>query len=232
LFAAQPEAMAQGTDRSLVFVQLRERALRTLLGHRLRKDRDAILERSLCALRRMRRQTLPAARAQRCSLHGKSIHEVLELTIVEAIRFFAQTGEDCGARISGGLKVLEEVGLGYLRTGPAVEHLVGRRIAAVKAGGAFVGRFRHPQFVHFRRANHRLHFDDVAMLLQLFQRLWIAGIRCGDRAQLEVIKCADWISISARSGEAGGEVVAGTPNKYAGTRKFTRGCGRFADAFC
>src|SRR5438067_1004334 len=54
----------RGTDGRLLFVQLRQRAVRTLLGHRLRKDRDAILERSLCALRRMRRQTFPAPRAE------------------------------------------------------------------------------------------------------------------------------------------------------------------------
>ena len=53
-----------GTDRERVFVQLRQRPLRTLFGHRFREDRDAIPERSLCALRGMRRQTFPAARPE------------------------------------------------------------------------------------------------------------------------------------------------------------------------
>src|SRR5206468_8081768 len=58
-------------------------------------------------------------------VQNKSIHDVLELTVSEAIEFFAQIGEEPAAQISSGLRVLKEVGLGYLRLGQPLNTLSG-----------------------------------------------------------------------------------------------------------
>ena len=92
-FAAQPEAMAQGLTASAFSFNSGSGRCERCSRHRFRKDRDAIPERSLRALRRVRRPPLSAARPAG-QLHGKSIHDVLELTVSEAIEFFARIGED------------------------------------------------------------------------------------------------------------------------------------------
>src|SRR5262249_39848547 len=151
-----------------------------------------------------------------------------ELTISEAIQFFAQTGEDCGARISNGLQVLEEVGLGYLRLGQPLNTLSGGESQRLKLVGHLAetenaqrstSNAQHPNgkaisnqppatptnrehatkvvagnlFI-FDEPTTGLHFDDVATLLQLFQRLVDRGHSLVViEHNLEVIKCADWI---------------------------------------
>jgi excinuclease ABC subunit A len=171
-------------------------------------------------------------------LHEKSIHDVLQLTVSEAIQFFAQIGEERGAQISRGLRVLGEVGLGYLRLGQPlntlsggeaqrlklVGHLRGESVAAGvlparnngAAGTAACTEKRVGDLFIFDEPTTGLHFDDVAMLLQLFQRLVDRGHSIVViEHNLEVIKCADWIiDLGPEAGDAGGEVVAtGTPEQ-------------------
>src|SRR5207248_7560560 len=201
-------------------------------------------------------------------LHGKSIHDLLELTVSEAIQFFAQLGEqeiderplpqsspfegeaDAKRRvrvhpcrqIAAGLKVLEEVGLGYLRLGQPLNTLSGGESQRLKLVGHLAEtREEKPDtgtssdsrgnlFI-FDEPTTGLHFDDVAMLLRLFQRLVDRGHSIVViEHNLEVIKCADWIvDLGPEAGDAGGEVVAvGTPEQIATTRgshtgKFLRG---------
>src|SRR5207244_9846283 len=101
-------------------------------------------------------------------LHGKSIHDVLELTVSEAIQFFAQIGEE--KTLSNRLDVLDEVGLGYLRLGQPLNTLSGgesQRLKlvghlaeihkAVPNGGSAAGNL----FI-FDEPTTGLHFDDVA----------------------------------------------------------------------
>ena len=160
-------------------------------------------------------------------LHGKSIHDVLELTVSEAIQFFGQLGDECGAEISAGLKVLEEVGLGYLRLGQPLNTLSGGESQRLKLVGHLAetgerkpdtgkdGNARGNLFI-FDEPTTGLHFDDVAMLLRLFQRLVDRGHSIVViEHNLEVIKCADWIvDLGPEAGDAGGEVVAvGTPEQ-------------------
>ena len=167
-------------------------------------------------------------------LHEKSIHDVLELTISEAIHFFAQTGEDCGARISDGLKVLDEVGLGYLRLGQPLNTLSGGESQRLKLVGHLSDASGTRNLFIFDEPTTGLHFDDVAMLLQLFQRLVDRGHSLVViEHNLEVIKSADWIvDLGPEAGDAGGEVVAtGTPEQIAQAEKFAYrkiSC----DAFC
>src|SRR5947208_10542064 len=167
-------------------------------------------------------------------LHDKSIHDVLELTVTEAAAWFAHIGEK--KSLSDPLEILEEVGLGYLRLGQPlntlsggesqrlklVSHLVRGRTPSRSANGAETTSLCHPSpagnlFI-FDEPTTGLHFDDVAVLLQLFQRLVEAGHSLVViEHNLEVIKCADWIiDLGPEAGEDGGEVVAvGTPEQVA-----------------
>src|SRR5438309_7105644 len=167
-------------------------------------------------------------------LRGKSIHDVLELTVTEAAAWFAQIGEK--KSLSDPLAILEEVGLGYVRLGQPlntlsggesqrlklVSHLVEKRprsrsgnaaetapsSASAVAGNLFI----------FDEPTTGLHFDDVAVLLQLFQRLVEAGHSLVViEHNLEVIKSADWIiDLGPEAGEDGGDIVTiGTPEEIA-----------------
>ena len=166
-------------------------------------------------------------------LRGKSIHEVLQLTVSEAIHFFSQIDDERGAQISDGLKVLEEVGLGYLRLGQPLNTLSGgesQRLKLVRHlreadnvqrstsnAQSSIGKAIGDLFI-FDEPTTGLHFDDVSMLLRLFQRLVDRGHSIVViEHNLEVIKCADWIvDLGPEAGDAGGEVVAtGTPEQVA-----------------
>src|SRR5437016_6623962 len=158
-------------------------------------------------------------------LHEKSIHEVLELTVTEAAAWFAQIGER--EKLSDPLEVLEEVGLGYLRLGQPLNTLSGGESQRLKLVSHLTGVKGHapPKAIDspgdlfiFDEPTTGLHFDDVAILLQLFQRLIDAGHSLVViEHNLEVIKCADWIvDLGPEAGDDGGEVVAvGTPEQIA-----------------
>src|SRR5438445_1174077 len=154
------------------------------------------------------------------------MHEVLELTVIEAIQFFAQISER--KNLSQPLDVLEEVGLGYLRLGQPLNTLSGgesqrlklvRRLSeARKSKRETPGDGARGNLFIFDEPTTGLHFDDVAMLLQVFQRLVDAGHSLiVIEHNLEVIKCADWIiDLGPEAGDEGGEIVAaGTPEQVA-----------------
>jgi excinuclease ABC subunit A len=159
---------------------------------------------------------------------GKNIHEVLNLTIREGLKFFADV-----PRLTDKLRVLDEVGLGYLRFGQSATTLSGgeaqrMKLAAYLQGGARASsnqgeggdarrRKRRVLYI-FDEPTTGLHFDDVSKLLFAFRRLIDAG---GSiiviEHNLEVIKTADWvIDLGPEGGEGGGRVVgAGTPEAIA-----------------
>src|SRR5213079_2547540 len=217
LFAAQPEAMAQGlTAGSFSFNSGNGRCERCSgTGYEkieMQFLSDLYVRCAECEGKRFQPHVL------KVRVHEKSIHEILELTISEGIQFFAQTGEDCGARISNGLKVLDEVGLGYLRLGQPLNTLSGGESQRLKLVGHLSDVSGTRNLFIFDEPTTGLHFDDVAMLLQLFQRLVDRGHSLVViEHNLEVIKCADWIvDLGPEAGDAGGEVVAtGTPEQIA-----------------
>jgi excinuclease ABC subunit A len=159
---------------------------------------------------------------------GKNIHEVLNLTIREGLKFFADV-----PRLTEKLRVLDEVGLGYLRFGQSATTLSGgeaqrmKLAAHLQGGGRTHGgqgeggdrprRKRRVLYI-FDEPTTGLHFDDVSKLLFAFRRLIDAG---GSiiviEHNLEVIKTADWvIDLGPEGGAAGGRVVgAGTPEAIA-----------------
>jgi len=148
---------------------------------------------------------------------GKNIHEVLNLTVQEALQFFASA-----PKIVQKLRVLEEVGLGYLRLGQSATTLSGgeaqrMKLAAHLQPTARADVKRRLLYI-FDEPTTGLHFDDISKLLAAFRRLIEAG---GSilviEHNLEVVKTADWvIDLGPEGGERGGYVVgAGTPETIA-----------------
>jgi len=160
--------------------------------------------------------------------HGKNIHDVLNMTVKEALGFF--TGVP---KLVDKLRVLEEVGLGYLRLGQSATTLSGGEAQRMKLAAHLQPQGRdslrkNPDGTSIKRKSHMLyifdepttglHFDDVSKLLAAFKKLIDAG---GSiiviEHNLDVIKVADWvIDLGPEGGERGGEVVAvGTPEQIA-----------------
>ena len=154
---------------------------------------------------------------------GKNIHEVLQLTVREALRFFAgQT------RLLEKLAVLDEVGLGYLRLGQSATTLSGgeaqrvklaAHLAQVRAANAAAKPSQASRVLYILdEPTTGLHFDDVSKLLATFRKLLDGG---GSliviEHNLDVIKCADWvIDLGPEGGAAGGKIVAqGPPEEIA-----------------
>ena len=129
LFAAQPEAMSQGLTASAFSFNSGSGRCERCSGTGFEKIEmqflsDLYVRCAECEGKRFQPHVL------KVQLHGKSIHDLLELTVSEAIQFFAQIGEQ--KTLSNPLDVLEEVGLGYLRLGQPLEHSVRRRIATIE----------------------------------------------------------------------------------------------------
>jgi excinuclease ABC subunit A len=151
------------------------------------------------------------------SYRGKSIHDVLSMTVDEALRFF---GSDAtGRRAAQKMKVLHDVGLGYIHLGQAATTLSGGEAQRVKLAahlGTTQGS-RHTIFV-LDEPTTGLHFDDIARLMQCLNALVDAGNSVlMIEHNLDVIKCADYvIDLGPEAGPKGGEIVAeGTPEHLA-----------------
>lgn len=143
-----------------------------------------------------------------------NIHEVLQLTVREAIGFFNQI-----PRLVAKLRVLNEVGLGYLRLGQSATTLSGGEAQRVKlAGHLSQSTCKNTLFI-FDEPTTGLHFDDITKLLDAFQRLISnGGSLLIIEHNLDVIRSADWvIDLGPEGGSGGGRVVGtGTPEQIAG----------------
>lgn len=139
---------------------------------------------------------------------GLNIHEVLQLTVREAISFFANT-----PRLAHRLKVLQDVGLGYLRLGQSATTLSGGEAQRVKLAGHLAQATCQGTLFLFDEPTTGLHFDDIAKLLQSFERLiHNGGSILLIEHNLELIKAADWIiDLGPEGGAAGGQIVAQGP---------------------
>ncbi len=150
--------------------------------------------------------------------HGKSIHDVLEMTVTEAIPFFLQETELKANKAAAALKILAEVGLGYLRLGQPLNTLSGGESQRLKLVGHLLEGGKDPTLFILDEPTTGLHFDDINLLLQTFQRLVNEGHSLlVIEHNLEVIKCADWvIDLGPEAGADGGLLVAeGTPEQVA-----------------
>jgi excinuclease ABC subunit A len=148
---------------------------------------------------------------------GKNIDDVLGMTVAEAIRFFGAEGQ--GRKAAAKLKVLEDVGLGYVRLGQPATSLSGGEAQRVKLAAHLASPpfDRHTLFL-FDEPTTGLHFDDIAKLIGCFNALIDAGNSVVIiEHNLEVIKSADQvIDLGPEAGEDGGSIVAtGTPEEIA-----------------
>jgi excinuclease ABC subunit A len=145
--------------------------------------------------------------------NSKNIAEVLDLTVHEALEFFA--GKTSLIRK---LRLLEEIGLGYLRLGQSATSLSGGEAQRIKLG-AFISRSNAGNSLYvFDEPTTGLHFDDIRKLLAAFDRLIAAGNTIlVIEHNLDVVKTADWvIDLGLEGGDAGGQVVfEGTPEELA-----------------
>jgi len=144
---------------------------------------------------------------------GLNIHEILQLTVHEALEFFGDV-----PRLATRLQVLEDVGLGYLRLGQSATTLSGGEAQRVKLAAHLAQASCKGTLFLFDEPTTGLHFDDIAKLLASFQRL----IKSGGSVliiehNLEVIRSADWIiDLGPEGGGAGGNiVVTGPPEQVA-----------------
>ncbi|HUJ22845.1 MAG TPA: excinuclease ABC subunit UvrA [Bryobacteraceae bacterium] len=146
---------------------------------------------------------------------GLNIHEVLQLTVDEAIRFFHSA-----PRVVSRLRVLSEVGLGYLRLGQSATTLSGGEAQRVKLAAHLAQASCEGTLYIFDEPTTGLHFDDIAKLLGAFQRLIEnGGSLLVIEHNLDVIRAADWvIDLGPEGGDRGGYIVAtGTPEQIAKT---------------
>jgi excinuclease ABC subunit A len=144
---------------------------------------------------------------------GKNVYQILQMTVREALLFFASV-----PKITKKLKVLDEVGLGYLRLGQSATTLSGGEAQRIKLASYLARETSEKTLFIFDEPTTGLHFDDINKLLIAFKRLIEAG---GSvliiEHNLDVIKSADWIiDLGPEGGNAGGYIVAtGTPEQIA-----------------
>ncbi len=157
-------------------------------------------------------------------LEGHNVHQVLSMTVTEAIQFFFAIEDRKATNIVTGLQLLSDVGLGYLRLGQPLNTLSGGESQRLKLVGHLLAKPKRPKkdnkttLLIFDEPTTGLHFDDTGMLLQVFEKL----VEAGDSVvviehNLDVIKCADHvIDLGPEAGIEGGEVVVtGTPEQIA-----------------
>jgi excinuclease ABC subunit A len=146
---------------------------------------------------------------------GKSIYDVLEMTINEAIEFFESENDSLNKKIVKKLKVLQSVGLGYLKLGQPSSTLSGGESQRIKLAYFISLDNKNANTIFlFDEPSTGLHYHDISNLLKAFNEL----IRKGHTViiiehNMEIIKCADWvIDLGKEGGENGGTIIAeGTP---------------------
>jgi excinuclease ABC subunit A len=147
---------------------------------------------------------------------GLNIHQVLQLTVREAISFFSEV-----PKLVDKLKVLADVGLGYLRLGQSATTLSGGEAQRVKLAGHLCHASCDGTLFIFDEPTTGLHFDDIAKLLDAFQRLiHNGGSILIIEHNLDVVRSADWIiDLGPEGGDLGGRIIAqGTPEQIAECR--------------
>jgi excinuclease ABC subunit A len=144
---------------------------------------------------------------------GRTIHQVLDLTVREALTFFSSS-----PKVLRRLQVLDEIGLGYLRLGQPATTLSGGEAQRIKIAAHLSSHGGERLLYILDEPTTGLHFDDIAKLLTAFRKLLEAGhTLLVIEHNLDVVKTADYIiDLGPEGGEEGGTVVAtGTPEQIA-----------------
>ena len=169
---------------------------------------DVYVPCDVCRGRRYNRETLEVL------YKGKSIADVLDMTVDEALEFF-----DPIPRVKRHLSTLSDVGLGYIHLGQSATTLSGGEAQRVKLASELSKRGTGRTLYILDEPTTGLHFEDVRILLEVLHRL----VELGNTVlviehHMDVVKTADWvIDLGPEGGSGGGMVVAtGTPEEVAG----------------
>ncbi len=213
LFAGVPEARTRGYDAGRFSFNVKGGRCEACQGDGVTRVEmhflpDVYVPCDLCHGQRYNRETLEIR------YRGKTIREVLEMTIGEAAVFFAAV-----PAIARKLKTLLDVGLGYVRLGQSATTLSGGEAPRVKLALELSKRDTGRTLYILDEPTTGLHFHDIQQLLEVLRRLRDAGNTVVViEHHLDVIKSADWlIDLGPEGGERGGTVVAtGSPQRVAG----------------
>ena len=168
---------------------------------------DVYVPCDVCQGKRYNRETLEVL------YKGKNIHEVLDLTVEDALAFFSAVPS-----IARKLQTLMDVGLGYIRLGQSATTLSGGEAQRVKLALELSKRDTGRTLYILDEPTTGLHFHDIALLLKVLHQLREAGNTIVViEHNLDVIKTADWlIDMGPEGGSGGGQVlIAGTPEDIA-----------------
>jgi len=139
---------------------------------------------------------------------GKNINEVLQMTVKEALGFFAGL-----PKVTHKIRILDEVGLGYLRLGQSATTLSGGEAQRVRLAAHLAHQGGEKMLFIFDEPTTGLHFDDISKLLAAFRKLNDAGASILIiEHNMDVLKTADWIiDLGPEGGDSGGYVVVAGP---------------------
>ena len=168
---------------------------------------DVLVPCETCGGKRYNRETLEVR------FKGKSIADVLDMTINQAVEFFANV-----PRILKKIKVLQEIGLGYIKLGQPSSTLSGGENQRVKLATELAKRDTGKTLFILDEPTTGLHFEDINTLLGVFNRLVDKGnTLLVIEHNLDVVKCADHVIDMGPEGGAGGGciIAAGTPEEIA-----------------
>ena len=216
LFAMIPESKMRGYDKGRFSFNLKGGRCESCQGDGLIKIEmhflpDVYVQCEACAGKRYNRETLEIL------YKGKSISDVLEMTVDEALEFFRNHPQ-----IESKLSVLSRVGLGYIHLGQQATTLSGGEAQRIKLSTELAKRATGQTIYILDEPTTGLHFEDVRMLLAVLQELVDKGNSIiVIEHNLDMIKSADWvIDIGPEGGTGGGRIIAeGTPEKVASVKE-------------
>ena len=220
LFAEQPEAQVRGYKPGRFSFNVKGGRCENCQGDGVIKIEmhflpDVFVTCDACHGKRYNREALEV------KFKGKTIADVLEMTVDEAVDFFKNLPS-----IAGKLQTLQEVGLGYIRLGQPATTFSGGEAQRIKLATELSRRSTGRTLYILDEPTTGLHSDDVKRLLSILQRLVSGGnSMIVIEHNLDVIKSADWIiDMGPEGGQGGGKVVAtGTPEDVARNSKSETG---------